>query len=503
MTAIDTPVDIWLTICENFVDLDKICLTSVSKFFYELKKKIFFDADLDLQMLKKIPYSDRFRSIRVKHDELHFLFEPVNVKDNYYSTNKHIRLPNLASVTIIIDRRIDGGIIFTPEDSIMIEKLNIQKLIFKTKINDEYFFEGVLPACVKILKISKNIDNCFKILPPTLAELKISKYNERSNFADVTQLKKLSFEKNMDNLKKLISLTLPEGLRELYNLNYDLYKPFIIPKSINSLSMTKKYLSCNDIRHLESIINLKINIQKLYYFSVPHSVKHLTVNSYIDLSPDLLPRDLLSLNLLFRLSKPIFSNIISDTLTHLKLKKKYNFEPDFVYNLHNLTHLKLHCSENYPLDFSKLPAKIKYLSTNIYKFKTRLCSNITCLSICTHIKNDTMEYLNPSIIKLKIYVFSSKNLNILEYLPPTVKILHLFKFLHNIPLTVHTLKLTCTDLENEIPEHITTFKLRHGDINNLQYLHRKLCRLKIPKHNKFIITDEIRSKVRVTYYKKY
>lgn len=503
------PYDIILIICEYFSDLDKLCLTSVSKFFYKIKRKLWFDTSLDLDILKKISYRNQFKSIIINFDDVHYLLKPDNIDENYYCSDKYICLQNLVSVIITINNGSVKHNIFSKKSSTIIEKLNIQKLIFKAKHkNDKYYFEGPIPSCVKILKISSVLKNYFDGTMLNIIELHISKSSELSQFAHMVCLKKLSFEKNYNGILLKKKLTLPDELEELYNLKYDMYDPFIIPQKIKSLSMNINFLSPNIIP--PNCADLKINIEKnIEEHSIPESVKNLTISGCITVKKNLFPNNLFSLNLLFKLCNSIDLKILPTSLTCLKIKHKYNFKPDFVYELYNLTRLKLHCSESNQIDITKLPIKIIHLSINIYKYETKLENNITHLSIRTYIENDKLEYLNETITSLKISIHvDHDDKNILKYIPSTVKKLSLARqnftnYFNDIPSTVHTLKIiyygTC-GIDSNLPEHITTFKLKGSNIYNLQYLHKKLCRLKISENNKFIITDEIRSKVRVQYY---
>lgn len=492
--------DIWLSISNYFTDMDKLCFMFVCKNFYKFRNKLWFDTDVDLNTLRNISYRNRFRSVRVKFDELHLLSKPTNIKNNYYLSDMFICLPNLISVTVVIyDKISNGDHIFTNEDSKIIEKLNIQKLTFINErthdsIMRKYFFNGPLPKCVKILTISNKINGFFSSLPSTLEELYTSEHNNFLHIKIDSQLKKLSFNKIF-----ITQLNLPEGLTHLNGLICNLSSA--IPKSIVSLSMDIHHMRCDIISSVSSLVDLKINnVKSIECHSIPNSVKKLTINGYVDIKNDIFPDNLSHLTL----SGPTLTslNILPLSLTYFKIENKIFSSADFIYELCNLTRLEIYISKYNPLDFSKLPKKITHLSTNIFEYKSQLQPNITNLSIKSNIKNDRMEYLSPAIIKLKICKYHD-----LAYVPSTVQKLCLEiknyasveKIFQQMSRTVHSLKLINTYLKFSLPEHITTFKLI-GTVDNLQLLHRNLCRLKISKSNKKIITGEMRSKIRISYY---
>lgn len=473
------PEPIILSINNYLNDENKLSFTSTSKKYHMLITKLFFYTCLPLVKLVKISYRDRFKSVKVSVEEIECLKSIKNIS-------------NISSITILCD----GYKKFKFAHMNTIAELNIHELIFDTtQPNLIYEIKYRIPETVKILKFCGRIKYDLNILPSGLEILDLGLYAPTNNF----------------------NMSLPEKITHLNNYNF--YK-FAIPKSIISLTLTVSKLK-NELTSFDCITHLNLEVfDEIMPNTIPRTVKYLTLCCDYDheILSDVIPPNLTYLNLrnssfLKICGRPINAELIPKNLTVLKCCIRYKHSPAFIYELTNLTCLKFYGSEENKLDFAKISDSITKLSTNIYSNTSKIKSSVTNLSIRSYIDNDTLNYLPNNLKKLKIIIRKKNNQNITKYVPPIVTYLLLkyniarsdndiSTFVKNIPETVYTLKIINATILIPLPEHITNLKIRYCHINNLLFLHDKVVRLTVLENIKDCITDEIRSRTRIKYYKK-
>lgn len=478
------PESIILLIFDNLSDYDKLYFALVSKKYYQLLNKIFFNIILPLNELLKIPYRNQFKCVEVTIKQIKYLISE--------------KLKNLTSITILCNTHSDDY--FHSEHVKIIKTLNIQELIFEDDQtgSENYKIKCKIPKTVKILKFFGTIKCNPDKFPPNLDTLFLN-----------------------DNAKNYGIVTLSEKITKLYNLNFDNYSNVTIPKSIISLSLHISELNKNILPNTLIYLDL-INVYKIIPGAIPSSVTYLTLSHHYNknILIDTLPPNLTYLNFVnpsisSSFKKCINVGILPQSLTVLKFGAKYDQSPIFIYELINLILLEFCGSKINSLDLSKISKNITHLSTNIYFAKNKIHHNVTNLSIKSYIDNDTLDYLPTNLKKLKIITHPKTKRIITKYIPPTVVELILqkaddhdfadrkiFKFVCNIPHSVSIFKIIGSYFFSliSLPEHIINFKMRRCKIKNMNFLHEKILRLSIPIEVKNMISNKIKRQTRIKYY---
>lgn len=516
------PDCIWLIVCEYLTDLDKVLFLSSNKHLHKLKHQVWFDLSTKLKYIRRSPYKNRFRSAIINADKIFDLYKELNDRDNYYSGNKYIDLPNLQKLTIQINTN-EKKILYGDQN---FHKLNIKILIFEDNCGSDWGSHQHKISCElpsSIIKFSTNSDNIlckFKYLPKNIEELNCSVPD-----LDLSGIPKIKSISNMKGTldKKIISKSLKQLSFGFYhNINHDLIDG----------------LSCDTLEHIYNVPTLKniilpptiINLSFSSYFNeeilfgaIPSNVKKIKIRNWFEqkINQNVLPNGLKILHLGTYFNHEILSGTIPNTVVDLKLGNRFNqmlhrknipehiqklkLGNDFNQNLNNIlpqsiTHLILGANFKQSYSFITNLTNLTHLTMHVYNSNLVLSSKITYLNITSCFKNDELKYVSSSVTKLVIC--SNISQTITKYIPMHITSVTLSKYndklMLNLPSTVKCLKIKQGTFDTYVPLFIIELKIKYYRFDII-FLSKNIKKLKIMPDCK--IDKEIRQNIRVSYYK--
>lgn len=513
-----------LLICEYLRDLDKILFLSSNKDLHKLKHLIWIDLDVGLEYLRRSVYKNRFRSVRIKISEIRFL-EMGTSSNNYYDICQNINATNIQKIVFVLDSKSHDKFL-DEENTKILSKLNVKNIIidvpnYSDDLNNYelYEFTGIFPDTVTKLKIKHTIYKSelpkklkylsydgpnlkIDLLPQTLIILKDIDPDKLDKFP--TNLKKIKFD-NYDHNNYIDSNMLPAGLLSLKRIKAVDYNKFVIPKTVKkitfySIDVSVPNLIPDGIIHLRFECDINGTIKSKF---IPETVKLLAFEPDRDrgnliLDDDAIPSGVNFLVFDFNIS--IGQHNLPIGLEYLYLLDNFDKFIDLSYS--NLT--KLNLPENYSHDITNyLPKTLTNLTISIHRLDVIL-PNVRCLKINSYLPYDDLSYVPSSVKKLSIGKFNYAN--IVSFIPAFISEIILVYFndqhLNNLGKHIRSLKIIHGEVLNKFNPNLTELKIsEYGSTLETRFIPKTIKKIKLHILNKNIITDEIRSNCRVSYYK--
>lgn len=357
---------------------------------------------------------------------------------------------------------------------------HIKEIVFNSKFNYEIKY-GDLPDNIKKITLGIKYDKPFNdnIFPKSLKELKIMGH---FNFSIPSTIKKLYIQNtfNSNSIPNTIDILelgfmtvlnigdIPYGIKELILHSYN----DILTKNILPNSLTKLIFS--------DLCNFKININ-----SIPNSVKYLNLGSYNDTLTNILPSNLIHLELGDKFNQRIEVNILPQSLKYLKFGSNYGKQLLNGVLPNNLETLIFHHNHGYIYPFleGQLPNSLKHLEfPNYIRLMDNIVlpKNITFLKFGEKFKGGIKEGDIPKSVKTLIFGRKFNQLlrpNIIPY--GVEKIIFSWEF--NQELNKDIIPNSVIDLTFENYNQ----KLKIGDIPN------SVKNLKIGSNYKYPLTEGI------------